>query len=156
MEVASSIGRNERQSPIKIQVWRENKTRFDLYYKGGPDIPIAKSVCARSPSGGRILFRCTLKDNFQVSVQPGDILGLELPPSSDIYYSNFTLTYGQIIVNYEFEGKLNSTVNISQASHQRNGLPQINLLVILGTSPTTYPLCYPNVHDHVHTHTHTL
>ena len=140
MEVASSKGRKEQQLPIKIQVWRENGTRSDIYYKGGPDIPIAKSVCARSPPSGRI-FRCTLKDNFQVSVQRGDILGLELPPSSDIYFSNFTLTEGQTLVNYEFEGQLNSTVDISQAAHRRNGLPQINLLVILGTPLTTSPLC---------------
>ena len=156
MKVASSRNRNKQKSP-KVQIWRKNETQpgAHMYYKPGLDIPIVKdnSVCARASYSGGI-FRCTLNERFQVSIQPGDILGLELPPNSDIYFSNFTLTEGQTLVNYEFEGKLNATVNTFQAAHRRNGLPQINLLVILGTPSPTYPLCYPNVH--VHTHTHTL
>ena len=124
MEVASSTGKNKQQSPL-IQVWRENGTQSGLYYKPGPDIPIDRSVCARRPPSGKV-FRCTLKENFQVSVQPGDILGLELPPSSNIRFTSDGPAY------YVFEGQLNTTANTSEATNEASDLPQINLLVILG------------------------
>ena len=129
MKVASSRDRNQQNSP-KVQIWRKNKTLPGVYYRPGPDIPIVKnkSICARSDYSGGI-FQCVLNETFQVSIQPGDILGLELPPSSDIY---FTPAEDQAPVSYTFERQLNSTVNISQAARQSNHLPLINLLVILG------------------------
>ena len=124
MEVASSTGKSEQQSPL-IQVWRENGTQSGLYYKPGPDIPIDGSVCDRRSLSDKV-FRCTLKENFQVSVQPGDILGLELPPSSNIRFTS------DGPANYVFEGRLNTTANISEATNEASDLPKINLLVILG------------------------
>lgn len=78
------------------------------------------------------IFRCTLNESFQISVQPGDILGLELPPENlvefDIYFKP-----ARGALNCIFEGKLNSTANISEAVCQSYDLPQINLVVILGS-----------------------
>ena len=139
MKVARSRNRNQ-QEPPKIQIWRENETQPGdqvLYYKIGLDLPIVNSdsLCTRARYSDGI-FRCTLNEPFQVSVQLGDILGLELPPENDIYFMS---TEGQTppVNYYEFKEKLDSTVNISQGVHQTNGigLAQINLLVILGTPP---------------------
>ena len=129
---AAAMNRGGQQSP-KIQVWRESKNQSGEYYKEGPDIPLteddSKHVCVRDHHRDKI-FRCSLNETFQVSIQPGDILGLELPPQSDI---NFDISFkpGDQL-SYVFEGQLDCTGNISEAVHQRNGLPQINLVVMLG------------------------
>ena len=113
----------------KVQIWRKNKNR---YFKQGPDIPVVgnTSVCIRDRHDGNI-FRCTLTEAFQVSVQPGDILGLELPPQNNDGFDIYFKTGGQL--NYVFEGPVNCTVNISKAARQSYDLPQINLVVVLGT-----------------------
>ena len=114
----------------KIQIWRANKTQTGIYYRQDPDIPVIdhedRSVCIRARVTDEKIFRCTLNEDFQVSVQPGDFLGLELTQNNDIYFE----TGGPL--NYVFEGQLNSTVNFSEAVRQSNDRPQINLVVILG------------------------
>ena len=125
---------NRRGSGVpKIQTWRESKDHRGVYYKPGPDIPIIddSSVCVRHRRSDRI-FRCTLNETFQVSVQPGDILGLELPPENDEDFDIYLKSGGPMPLNYVFEGKLNSTVNISEADYPSYDLPQIKLVVILG------------------------
>ena len=112
----------------KIQIWRANKNQTDTYYRQDPDIPVINngSVCLRVRVSDENIFRCTLNEDFQVSVQPGDFLGLELTQNNDIYFE----TGGPL--NYVFEGQLNSTVNFSEVVRQSNDRPQINLVVILG------------------------
>ena len=118
------------QSP-KIQIWRPNDTQPCVYYKPGPDIPIVRSssVCLRDRFSGGI-FQCTLNETFQVQVQPGDILGLELPPENDDDLDIYFTDKGP--VNYVFEDRLDSTTNLSEAHKFTSHLPQINFVVILG------------------------
>ena len=115
----------------KIQIWRENMNQSGVYYKPYPDIPIIgnSSVCIRHRLGGK-RFRCTLDETFHISVQPGDILGLELPPRKDVDFDIYFTPGGP--TSYIFEGKLNCTINISEAANKSNYLPQISLVVILG------------------------
>ena len=117
----------------KVQIWRESKNHSEEYYKLGPDIPIVdnSSVCIRDRhSRGTNIFRCSLTESFQVSVQPGDIFGLELPPQDNDDFDIYLKTGGP--PNHVFEGQHNCTINISKAAYQSNDLPQINLVVILG------------------------
>ena len=102
-----------------------------LYYKTGRDIPIVDSneVCLRDRIGGQV-FRCTLNEAYQVSVQPGDILGLELPPEIDDDFDIFFTEHGP--ENYVFEGSLTSPANLSEADRVTNHMPQINFTVMLG------------------------
>ena len=66
-----------------IQFWRENRTQPGVYYKLSPDIRISDAECTRIIEDDNRLFRCNLEDLSQrVIVQPGDILGLDLPPET--------------------------------------------------------------------------
>ncbi len=129
--IVAVVNRGGRGVP-KIQIWRENENQYGVYCKAYPDIPIIdnSSVCVRHRlSGGR--FRCTLSDHYQLSVQSGDILGLELPPRNDDDFDIYFTPGGP--TSYIFEGKLDSTVNISEATYNKsNYLPQISLVVTLG------------------------
>ena len=125
------VDRSGQQSP-KLQIWRPNDTQSPgIYYKTGPDIPIFERnpMCLRRQLSGGI-FRCTLNEDFQVSVQTGDILGLELPPEIDddfdIYFTE------QEPMNYVFEEMLTSTANLSEANRVTSHTPQINFTVMLG------------------------
>jgi hypothetical protein len=115
----------------KIQIWRPNDTEF--YYKPGRDIPIVDSmdVCLRDRFGGQI-FRCTLNDTYQVAVQPGDILGLEIPSEIDDDFNIIFTEQEPDNYMYVFEGNLTSPANLSEASTVTNHMPQINFTVMLG------------------------
>ena len=134
---------NGQQSP-KVQIWRENKIQTGMYYKPGPDIPVVKnsSICDDTGHGGGI-FRCTLNEAYQVSVQPGDILGLELPPENDDDFDIYFSDGGPL--NYIFDEELSSTANISEAARQSNDLPQINLVVMLGNYSLLHVSIYNNI-----------
>lgn len=135
------VNRGGRGIP-KIQIWRESKDQCGTHYKSGPDIPITddSSVCIRRRLSGGI-FRCTLNDIFQLTVQPGDILGLELPPRDDDDFDIYFKTGDLLPPSYVFEGKFNSTINISEANYHSYDLPQINLVVMLGAYIASYILC---------------
>ena len=137
--VVAVVDRGGREVP-KIQIWRESKTQAGIYHRQDSDIRVVNdgSMCIRHRLGGGI-FRCTLSESFQVSVQHGDILGLELPPKSDDDFDIYFNTGGSVPQNYVFEGQLNSTVNISEAAHQSYDLPQINLVVVLGSQTACIP-----------------
>ena len=129
--IAAVVDRNGQQVP-KVQIWRENNTQPGVYYKAGPDIPVFEdsSICVRHRLSSGI-FRCTLNESAQVSVQPGDILGLELPPTNDDDFDIYFVSGGPM--NYVFEEQLKSAIiNISEAHSITNDLPQITLLVMLG------------------------
>jgi hypothetical protein len=128
--VVAAINRPGQHSP-KLQIWREDKVQTGIYYRQGADIPIVDKnpACTLDRRSGGI-SRCMLNETFQISVQPGDILGLELPPRDDIDFDIYFTPGGP--VSYIFEGKLNSTVNISEAAGESNDLPQISLAVTLG------------------------
>ena len=127
----------------KIQIWRENNTHPDIYYKSGPDIKFENSVCLgnlnrnQRPQG---VFHCILSEVAYVSVQTGDILGLELPPTDDDDFEPYFTSEGPM--SYVFQQQLNSIVNLSEAHSVTNDLPQINLLVVLGNLLPT-----PNTHS---------
>ena len=121
----------------KIQVWRENDTHPDIYYKSGHDVMFANSVCLRNlnrtqkPEG---VFHCILSEVSYVSVRPGDILGLELPPADDDGFEPYFTSGGPM--NYVFQDQLSSVeVNLSEAHSVSHHLPLINLLVVLGILP---------------------
>ena len=142
------VNRAGRQSP-KIQIWRESETETGIYFRHGPSVPVvdSSSVCIRHRlSGG--LFRCTLNESFQISVQPGDILGLELPPENDDDFDIYFKNGGP--QNYIFEGQPDCSVNMSEAVSQSNDLPQIDFVVMLGKEPAAM-----SYHSYGELYTHT-
>ena len=114
------------QPDAKIQIWRQ-MSQSSLYYKSRPDIPIKfndAAVCIYQNNYiNSNLRECILNDAFRASVQPGDILGLELPmtdmPNREIFFTNG----GPL--NYIFESNLQSPVFLNNSQVQEQQLPQI-------------------------------
>ena len=133
MIVAVENRYGRRQLYPKLQIWREDEAQTGNYHRQGADIQIIKDnpMCLDDQRDGEI-FRCTLNENFQIPVRPGDILGLELPPENLVEFDIYFKPAGGTL-NCIFDGKLNSTANISEAVCQSYDLPQINLVVILGS-----------------------
>ena len=72
---------NGDMDPI-IQVWRKNTSQPETYYKTSAGIAIDRTLCVGEVS--RQVFQCNLNNiTARVRVQPGDILGLELPGDSN-------------------------------------------------------------------------
>ena len=130
-----------------IQIWRENLSHPNqgVYYKKAADIAINGTVCengrlSREPQAR--VFHCNLSELFQVSVQPGDILGLKIPPLNDsnniITISDFVVlfaetTKGPVPLNYVFDGQLlASPISLSNASSVNQQLPQLTLQIKSG------------------------
>ena len=87
----------------KIQIWRENGSLSDVYHKVNPAIVMNRGACFAGQLTRLFtqVFLCILNDTARVSVQPGDIVGLELPPTND---SNFDIHFtNEGPVNYIFQ-----------------------------------------------------
>ena len=99
------VGRNlSRHSDAKNQIWRENTSQPLVFHKVGEDIAVNTKhngevcVCTRWIVGNA--FWCILAKSLQTAVQPGDILGLELPNISN---SEILFTANRGPVNYVFQ-----------------------------------------------------
>ena len=136
----AGINRQMGQQDPVIQIWRESYSQpqngSTVYYKTGLAIPVNNSeeTCDDgSPKIASQTYWCILKKDFRVSVQPGDILGLELP---HIDYDDFDIFFAEEgPMNYIFQRLLNSTTELS-TNHQtfKAQLPQITFNLTSGTN----------------------
>ena len=77
------------------------------------------------------IFQCILNEDHRISVQPGDFLGLEIPPIDEDDLEIYFKVGGS--TNLVFQRQLDSMVNLSNESHLvTNDEPQITFLVVLG------------------------
>ena len=115
----------------QIQIWRKNSLQTSVYYKvGGVSVNTANSnnqgerVCVAMQIIGTTYWWCILYD--QLSIQSGDILGLELPDNNDEIF--FTKGGPE---NYVFQRRLDSNVTLSNDNDNSytyvRQLPQISL-----------------------------
>ena len=130
--------RNGKMDP-KIQIWRENKAQCGTYYKPVADIVIESTSCNNfttlsDPSQAAKTYLCSLKTSAVVSVQIGDILGIELPPRNDSDFELYFTIGGTM--NYIFQQQLSSTVQLAMRVRVSvsEDLPQIKLDVLSGES----------------------
>ena len=124
----AAINHQGDQDPM-IQVWRENRSQPGNYYKIKPPIPVNSStdgiVCADgSPTVASRTYFCILNRDYQVSVLPGDILGLEIPSTINIDFDILFTKGGP--TNYVFDNRLNSTIDLSETNITVQQLPQIS------------------------------
>ena len=122
---------NGTQDP-KLQIWRENKAaQCGSYQKLVPEIILHGTSCSNITHivPGRV-FHCALEQSFHVSVQFGDILGIELPPTNDANFDLYFTDGGP--VNYIFQRQLSSTVNAITKSSVAKEQPQITFDIIPG------------------------
>lgn len=133
MRVRAAVQDSNTGQTLKLQIWRESETQPGLYYKMSSTILIRwpNPPCYQS-SLIRGIFQCTLiREDFRISVQPGDFLGLEIPPINNddlkIYFKDGGPT------NFVFQRRLDSTVDLFTEPHTiTNDEPQINFLVAIG------------------------
>ena len=114
----------------QLQLWRINSSQNSAYYKIG-SIPVntvgnGRGVCSAISRIVNITYWCMLFEVSQVSVQPGDILGLQLPNNNFeiLFTSGGPLNY----IFHEYEEptvglSLNETLTYSNVQQ----LPQIML-----------------------------
>ena len=132
------VGINRRddgaQDP-KVQIWRENFSEPGFYYRIGAEIAVNISengACADGlPMIPHRTYFCVLTKQFQVLIQPGDILGLELPPAHDNDF-DILFTRGGGPMNYIFHQRINSTVQLSENDSLVQQLPQISFSLTSG------------------------
>ena len=106
----------------RVQIWRKSSRS---YYQVG-SVSIHDGACVATQRIVGDIHWCILHENMQVSVQPGDILGLELPAAH--YYSDEILFTNRGPTNYVFKhlNQLDSNTNLflnGRATAQQ--LPQI-------------------------------
>ena len=129
------INRHDGDQDPKIQIWRKNSSEPGFYYKIGAEIAVNISENGACDDGlptiANRMYFCVLKKQFQVLLQPGDILGLELPPAHDNDF-DILFTRGEGPMNYLFHQKLNSTVQLSENDSVVQQLPQISFSLTSG------------------------
>ena len=133
---ATLIDQNGGQDPV-IQIWRKN---VGSYYKTSPDIAIDSALCVdgltrlTEVSGGHGVFHCNLTQSTRVSVQAGDILGLELPErekgNNDIRLAFATVSSGPISYVFDTSESQVSYNAIWRHNQIVRELPQITLEII--------------------------
>ena len=131
--VSGSYSRRRRgnQNP-KIQIWHEqNYSQPGVYYRTGPSIPVlrpgdaSKDLCEDGATQiARGTYLCILNTSFRATVQPGDILGLELPPTNEVDFE-IDFIIGEPM-NYVFHRQLNSTIDLSTNDSEARALPQLS------------------------------
>ena len=137
--VAGSQVRGE-QDPI-IQIWREDLSHSNqgVYYNTVAGIAINETVCENGlvvqegEEASRAVFHCDLTRSFQVTVQAGDILGLEIPPQADDDFFVLFTSSTKAPMNFVFDSQpLASPVSPSNVSSINYQLPQITLQIESG------------------------
>ena len=119
----------------KVQIWRENETQPGLYHRMSSCNNLIRwgtnNTCYQRTLN-RGIYRCyALRENYRISVQPGDFLGLEIPPINEEDPVIYFKTGGP--KNFVFQYPLNSTVNSSSEPHCITyDEPQITFMVLLG------------------------
>ena len=95
------------------------------------------------PATGNSIYECILPENETVSVQLGDIVGIEIATNQNYRFRLYFDNTNGGPTNYVFSGQV-STVALDQASSTEQHQPQITLIVepIMSTTvlPTTEPL----------------
>ena len=125
----TGINRRRGQQDPMIQIWRTNASNPDAYYKTGPSIPVNTDSVACADGLPMVVSRtyfCILNKDYQISVQPGDILGLEIPPTN-IFDFDILFTRGGS-TNYIFNKPLihNSTIKLSETTTTVPQIPQVS------------------------------
>ena len=117
----------------QLQIWRKNISQNSVYYKTGHiSVNLAgASVCATAAWRiVNITYQCILLEVSRLSVQPGDILGLQLPNNKfEILFTNGK----PVNFTHEYAYQLNSTITLSHdesvtesdSISQSQQLPQI-------------------------------
>ena len=122
---------------MKLQIWRlETATEWGRYHRNySIELPssckmnMLKVIMMFDRIG---IYECTLRSNLQMSVKPGDILGIELPPKPNANLQLYSVTDSGL-TNYIFErarGDLqSSTIDLCNKTNETTTLPLVRVEV---------------------------
>jgi hypothetical protein len=121
-----------------LSIWRERSSESGIYDRiGGIELGVCGSEDpAPSVPGMSGVYECTLPQNERVSVQPGDVVGIELPASFQADFQLYFDNTNNRPTNYVFDSP-GSTFSLSQASSSPQDQPQVSLTVEPAIVPTT-------------------
>ena len=120
-----------------LDIWRERSGVSGTYDKVAT---IELGTCGSGVEATQVtrlsdVYECTLPESMRVSVEPGDIVGIEIARRRDY---NFRLYFDDTNggpTNYEFDGQF-STVTLSQSDSTSQDQPQISLTVEIAVQTT--------------------
>ena len=135
----------QRNTDTILGIWRETSNNPKIYERINE---ISLGTCggqvpAPLVMGMSDVYECTLPQSERVSVQPGDVVGIEIARNSRYRFRLYFDDTNSGPTNYVFNGQV-STATLNQASSIEQDQPQISLTIepIISTTvpPTTRPL----------------
>ena len=108
----------------ELQVWRANSSQgSDYYYKPGQDIPVNPEgpACEIVTKTCGQIFQCRLRVANQVSIQPGDVLGVELPQVTVSGFHLYFIFIPGTQDHYIYRRQLKSSVHTSSYTLRQSG-----------------------------------
>ena len=133
----AAINRKVGRNDPKIQIWQQDSSRLRVYQKLDQDITVhvpgddSRQVCM--DGAFKIASRthhCILQSDFQFLIQPGDIIGLEIPSTDDDDIEMLFTSGGP--TNYVFNQQLGSDVDLSDHAYEVRQLPQLSFSFTAG------------------------
>ena len=123
----------EGPNPMQLQIWRPENTTEQ--YRRVNNISLSPSICM--PLTGILhdailVYGCKL--NMQVLVEPGDILGIELPRRRDAGFELYSITESQL-TSYIFKRRQSTTtLDLSKRAEETTSQPLIRLEIKFNNS----------------------
>ena len=120
-----------------LDIWRERSGISGTYDKVATiELGTCESgVKATLVTGFSNVYECTLPESLRVSVQPGDVLGIELARNREYNFRLYLDDTNGGPMNYQFNGQF-STVTLSQSDSTSQDQPQISLTVEMAVLTT--------------------
>ena len=123
VSVGGMILSGNQKMKLKLRIWKKNATEPGIYHRSGKTIVLARNNVMCNTSNRR----CTLQlmGGKQISIEPGDILGIEIPPSD---MANFQLhsVPAPGLTNHIFRGtNLHSMVDLNDSIREIEVQPLI-------------------------------
>ena len=120
-----------------LDIWRERSGVSETYDKNAT---IELGTCgsgveATQVTGLSDVYECTLPESLRVSVQPGDVVGIELARNKDYNFRLYFDDTNSGPTNYEFNGQF-SMITLSQSDSTSQDQPQISLTVEMAVQTT--------------------
>ena len=141
--------RGGRNTNAMLGIWRERSSETGMYDRVER---IELGTCGSGVQAPLVMglsnvYECTLPQSERVSVQPGDIIGIEIASDNNYHFRLYFNSANEVPTNYEFNGQVPMFI-LNQTSSPMLDQPQISLTVeqpaIMSTTvavlPTTVPL----------------
>ena len=127
-------GENADKNPFLI-IWRERSNEPGTYDRVDR---IELGICGNgfSVTGISNVYECTLPQDERVSVQPGDIVGMQLPEVNNVRFQ-FYFNNNNGPTNYIFNHRSSLTININNSRESDQFGPQISVTVTTSEHTTT-------------------